>query len=136
MILFKKYIMSALTVLLLIIMLIVWKGFSTPQYEFLNPKASISLAQCPEGSLDPGDKCYHIPHLNYAEAITWHQNKLSTLGWEGNISSDVVPFSFFYHKGDEKIQLIFYPLDSTTDDKIIRKQYDKEGVVLLIKKIY
>jgi hypothetical protein len=127
--------MFALTVLLLVTGLIVWKTFSTPQYEFLNPKATKSLAQCTEAALDPGDECYYIPHLNYIETVTWHQNKLSTLGWEGGSSNDFVPFSFFYQKDDEKIQLIFYPANTTTEGNITTIHYDKAGVGVLIKNI-
>lgn len=116
-------------------MLIVLKIFSTPQYEFLNPKATQSLAHCTEAAQDLGDECYYIPHLNYFETVTWHQNKLSTLGCEGGSSTDDVPFSFFYQKDDKKIQLIFYPANTTIEGNITTIHYDKAGVGLLIKNV-
>ncbi|MBM7569930.1 hypothetical protein [Aquibacillus albus] len=111
--------------LIIAISVVGWMISSKQQYEFLYSKAQKSSSTGPEVALEPNDECYYIPDLNYKEAMDWHTNKLSSLGWTGEVTSDDVPVSGIYEKEGKKFQLIFYPEASA----------DNEGVGLLIKDI-
>ncbi|BBI35471.1 hypothetical protein [Cohnella abietis] len=131
----RKWLIYGLAMSVIVTVVIVWMAYSTPQYEFIHPKASKSVSQCPEVAMEEGDECYFIPNLNYSEAIRWHENKLSTSGWEGGASNDFVPFTYIYEKENKRISLIFYPANVTIEGNISTIHYDRPGVGLLIKKL-